>query len=197
MKLFLLIISSCVLLASCSQESEQQTSGVNLERNIFQEVKEQTVRDPNDADAWYHLADLYENSGMYREEIDTLKKVISLAPDKGYAYVKQGMAYNRIGQYAAAVKSFSLAKKYFPKNPLIYNNLAVSYGMLGKISEEIRELEHAIALRPHYATARYNLAMVLMKQGKRDEAMNQYRELVKFDKNVAEALKKELDKKGR
>jgi Flp pilus assembly protein TadD len=126
-----------------------------------------------------------------------LKKVIALSPDMGYAYVKLGMAYNRVGQYSDAVTNLTTAKKYFPKNPLIYNNLAVSFGMLGNISEEIRELEHAIALRPHYATARYNLGIALKKQGKRDEAMNQYREINKFDTTVAAALKKELDKKGK
>jgi len=197
MKPFILIIAACILLASCNRESEQQSGGVSLERNIFQEVKEQTVRNPNDAEAWYHLADLYENARMYHEEIDTLKKVIALTPQKGYVYVKQGIAYNRIGQYADAIKSFSVAKQYFPNDPVLYNNQAISYGMLGKIPEEIRELEHAIALRPNYATARYNLGKVMLKQGNRDGALKQYHALDKFDTSMAATLKKEIDAKGK
>ena len=186
----------CIACTACSNDSGEAvrpSASVSPERTTFQDVKEQTVRNPKDAEAWYHLASLYEDARMYPEEIETLTKVIALAPDKGYAYVKLGTAYNRIGRYADAVRAFSHAKKFYPKNPLIYNNQAVSYGMIGKHSEEIQELEKAIALRPHYATARYNLGMVLLKQGKRDAAMRQYRALLEFDITTAASLKKELD----
>jgi tetratricopeptide (TPR) repeat protein len=90
-----------------------------------------------------------------------------------------------------------MAKKYLPKNPVLYNNLAVAYGKIGKTDDEIRELEKAISIRPRYATARYNLGIVFMKKGKRDLALHQYEELKKFDEVIANALKKEIDAKGK
>lgn len=193
--LFLLFFS----ILSCSRDegSQRPSALVSNEKSLFQEVKEQTVKNPNDAEAWYHLAYVYERSQMYREEIDALKKVIAIKPDRGDAYIKLGSAYNRLGQYPDAVKSFNLALKYLPKNPLIYNNLAVSYGMIGKTNDEISSLEKAIALRPSYATARYNLGVVLLKKGRRAEALKQYNELKKFDEGTALALKKEIDTKGK
>ncbi len=58
-------------------------------------------------------------------------------------------------------------------------------------------LKKAIALRPHYSTARYNLGFALLKKGKRAQALNQYHELDKFDAGVAAALKKEIDETGK
>jgi tetratricopeptide (TPR) repeat protein len=92
------------------------------------------------------------------------------------------------------VTSFRTALKYFPKDPVLYNNLAVSYGKLGKTDDEIAFLEKAISLRPHYATARHNLGIAMLRMGKRGEALKQYDELSKFDTVVAASLKEEIDK---
>jgi tetratricopeptide (TPR) repeat protein len=183
-----------LMLLSCSREPEKSQEPASAEKSLFEEVKEQTIKNPKDADAWYHLANLYENAQMHQEEMTALQKVIEIDPAKGYAYVKLGNAYNRLGRPQDAVTSFKTALKYFPKDPVLYNNLAVSYGKLGKTDEEIAFLEKAIALRPHYATARHNLGMTMLKIGKRGEALKQYHELNKFDTVVASSLKKEIDK---
>jgi superkiller protein 3 len=182
-----------LLLISCSSEQKEAPIPVSTEKNLFEELKEQTVKNPKDAEAWYHLADLYERSEMYREEVETLGKVLAIDPDKAYAYVKLGSAYSRLGQYQDAIKSFKTAIKYFPQNPVLYNNLAVSYGKVNKTEDEITMLKKAISLRPQYATARYNLGIALLKRGDREGALQQYTEINKFDGGVATALKKELD----
>ena len=190
--LFLVLISS-ILLLSCTSESEKSAPPDSTEKSLFEELKERTVKNPNDVDAWYHLADLYERSELYAEEIAALKKVVAIDPGKGYTYIKLGTAYNRTGQYQEAILNFEKAKHYFPKNPVLYNNLAVSYGKIGKLDQEISTLEKAIALRPRYATARYNLGVALLKKGKREEALKQYAELRKFDEGTALSLKKKID----
>ena len=194
--LFIVIISSIMLL-SCTSESERSAPPDSTEKSLFEKVKEQTVKNPDDVDAWYHLADLYDRSELYAEEIAALKKVVALDPGKGYAYIKLGTAYNRSGQYEDAIVNFEKAKQYFPKNPVLYNNLAVSYGKIGKLDQEIATLEKAIALRPRYATARHNLGVALLKKGKREEALKQYAELRKFDEGTAISLKKEIDRKSK
>jgi len=196
MKLLSAVLITVVFILSCSRgEQETDRPTILTGQNIFAELKERTVKDPNDAEAWYSLADMYERSEMFREEIDALKKVVAIQPKRGYAYVRLGNAYNRVGQHEDAVKSYVTALKYQPKNPLIYNNLAVSYGKIGKKNEEIAALEKAIALRPRYATARYNLGVALLKKGNRQGALKQYQELKKFDEGTASSLKKEIDAK--
>jgi tetratricopeptide (TPR) repeat protein len=184
-----------LMLLSCSKEPEKRQEPVSAEKSLFEEVKEQTIKNPKDADAWYHLASLYENAQMHKEEMAALQKVIEIDPGRGYAYVKLGNAYNRLGRHQDAVTSFRTALKYFPKDPVLHNNLAVSYGKLGKTDEEIAFLEKAISLRPHYATARHNLGITMLRIGKRGEAVKQYNELNKFDTVVASSLKKEIDNK--
>jgi tetratricopeptide (TPR) repeat protein len=195
MKQLILLLLSMLMFLSCSKEPEKSREPVSAEKSIVEEVKEQTIKNPKDADAWYHLADLYENAQMHKEEVAALQKVVEIDPGKGYAYIKMGNAYNRLGQYQNAVTNYRTAIKYFPKNPVLYNNLAVSYGNLGKTDEEIKLLEKAISLRPHYASARHNLGITMLKAGKREEALKQYHELNKFDTVVAASLKKEIDAK--
>lgn len=197
MKPLFVVFMTVLLLFACTKEKEETVEPVSTEKSMFEELKEQTVKNPKDADAWYHLADLYERAGMYREEVDALQHVISIKPDKGYAYMKLGNTHSRLGEYDDALKQFTSAKKYLPKDPVLYNNLAVAYGKIGKPDDEIRELEKAISLRPRYSTARYNLGMAFLKKGKREMALRQYDELKKFDEGIANALKKEIDAKGK
>lgn len=197
MKPLFIFFMTSLLLFACTKEKEQTAEPVSTEKSMFEEIKEQTVKNPKDADAWYHLADLYERSGMYREEVDALRHVISIKPDRGYAYLKLGNTYNRLGEYQDAIKQFTSAKKYLPKDPVLYNNLAVAYGKIGKPDDEIRELEKAISIRPRYSTARYNLGMAFLRKGKRELALRQYDELKKFDEGIANTLKKEIDAKGK
>lgn len=193
MKSLLPIVLFSLLWISCSGEKQEAPPPVSSEKNLFEEVKERTVQNPKDAEAWYHLADLYERSEMYREEVDALNKVIAIDPRRGYAYVKLGNACNRLAQYQEAIKNFKTAIEYFPRNPVLYNNLAISYGKINKPDEEIAALEKAITLRPRYATARYNLGIALLKRGNRDGALKQYNEINKFDGGTAAALKKVID----
>jgi tetratricopeptide (TPR) repeat protein len=191
--IFILFMTS-FLFFSCTKNKEDAPP-VDTEKNLFEELRDQTVKNPKDAEAWYHLSDLYERSEAYSEEVTALQKVIAIDPQRGYAYVKLGNAYSRLGQYQEGLASYRKAIKFFPKNPVLYNNMAIAYGKIGKTDDEILTLKKAIALRPRYSTARYNLGFALLKKGKRAEALTQYRELDKFDAGVAAALKKEIDKK--
>jgi tetratricopeptide (TPR) repeat protein len=195
--LFCILFMSSFLIFSCSNNKEQATPPVSTEKNLFEELRDQAARNPKDAEAWYHLSDLYERSEMYREEADALQKIIVIDPKRGYVYVKLGNAYNRLGQYQEAIKNYMKAIEFFPKNPVLYNNLAIAYGKLGKTDDEVIALKKAISLRPRYSTARYNLGIALLKKGKRSEALTQYHELDTFDVSVAAALKKEIDGKGK
>src|SRR5512143_993126 len=197
MKPVLIALMTPLLLFACTGEKEKTAEPVSTEKGIFEELKEQTVKDPKDADAWYHLADLYERAVMYREELDALQHVIAIIADRGYTYRKLGNTYSRLGEYQDAIKQYTSAKKYIPKDPVLYNNLAVAYGKIGKPDDEIRELEKAISIRPRYSTARYNLGMAFLRRGKREMALRQYDELKKFDEGIANALKKEIDAKGK
>ncbi len=193
-RLVFCILACCALAAACSDEQPvSRTDRAPLESNPIAEVKAEVANDPKNADAWYHLADLYERSGMYQEEADALLKVVSIDPTRGAAYGQLGTTYNRLGRYADAIAQFRQATKYTPRNPVLYNNMAYSYGKTGKTNEQIAALKQAIAIRPSYATARFNLGLVYLHRNDRTQALQQYSALKNIDETMAASLKKEID----
>lgn len=193
--LFIIIVLSSIVLASCSEEKAQTPAPAITKKSDFEILREQVKNDPKDADAWYHLADVYERAEAYQEEIDALKHVISIKPTMGYTYFRLGTAYNRIERYQDAVTNFLKATRYLHNQPMIYNNLAISYGKLGKTDDEIAALKKALAIRPKYVIARFNLGMAYLKKDDRAGAVKQYQIIKEIDEGIAASLKKEIDSK--
>lgn len=196
---YLLIIVALIFtgFASCSKEQVQNPAPEVTKKSEFETVREQVKKDPKDAAGWYYLAELYERAEAFPEEIDALKHVISLKPTMGYTYFKLGTTYNRVERYQDAVTNFLKATQYLHNQPMIYNNLAISYGKLGQTDNEIAALKKALAMRPKYVIARYNLGMAYLKKGDRAEASKQYQTLKNLDEGAAASLKKELDSRGK
>ncbi len=183
---------------SCKREEPQpertsaQPFNPYSSESVFNEVKQKLQKNPDDVDALYHLADLYERNAQYTEAIEAYKKVVKIKPSMGYAYFKLGTAYDRLDRPAEAVNAFKKAIKYMPDYAVAYNNLGVAYGKLEKFNDEIAVLEKAIKLRPTYSSARYNLGVTYLKTGNKKAAMQEYESLKKFDGGAAEALLKEI-----
>jgi tetratricopeptide (TPR) repeat protein len=144
MKSLCTVLLLSLALFSCAPEQEKPSVPVTTEKSIFEEVKELTVKNPSDAEAWYHLADLYERSEMYREEIEALKKVIALQPE-GVCLPKLGAAYKA---RPARLRQPDHREKIFSKNPLLYTTLQWLMEKVGKLTE-IKLLNQAISLRPN------------------------------------------------
>jgi len=191
----------CVSVMSSCQKGEQPSGGKTAQTvnpystdTLFDEVYKKVQQNPADADALYHLADLYDRNAQYREAIETYQKVVKLKPNMGYAYFKMATAYNRLNQPAEAVNAFKTAEKYLPKHAVLFNNMGIAYGKLGKLDEEISALKKAIALRPSYSAARYNLGITYIKTKNIATAKKEYEALKRFDEGAAEALLKEIEK---
>jgi tetratricopeptide (TPR) repeat protein len=187
--------------AGCSKK-EDHPSGKTKEaainpyssESVFDEVKKKLEKNPNDVVELFHLADLYDRNNLYPQAIETYKKVVTLKPDMGYAYLKMGTAYDRLNQPAEAIAAFKKAEKYMPTYPVLYNNMGVAYGKLDKLNEEVAALKKAIKLRPSYTSAHFNLGMTYLKMRNKKEAMKQYDALMRFDEGAAKMLLKEIEK---
>jgi len=195
----LMLLFSLIFACSRGEQPQEKKAAVRTtnpysNESVFDEVQRKLKENPNDVDALFHLADLYERNAQYKEAIETYTKALKFKPEAGYIYFKMGTAYDRINQPAEAVKAFQSALKYMPSYAVAYNNMGVAYGKLNKPDEEITALNKAIKIRPKYASARYNLGMTYMKIGNRKEALRQYEALKNFDEGTAEALMKEIGK---
>ncbi len=192
------VVLSLPFLVSCKKE-EQPAGGSAAKavnpysaESVFDEIKKELDKDPNNVDALYHLADLYDRNSQYQEAIDTYGKVVKLKPDMGYAYFKMGTAYDRLNKPAEAVAAFKEAIKRLPDYAVVYNNIGVAYGKLGRLNEEVASLKKAVKLRPNYSSARFNLGMTYLKMKNKKAAMKEYEELQKFDEGAAASLLKEI-----
>jgi len=191
----LLFFLSCTKQEPAQEKTPpQQVLNPYTNESVFAEVKKKLEGNPNDVDALYHLADLYDRNAQYVEAIDTYKKIVKLKPDMGYAYFKMGTAYDRLNRPAEAVNAFKTTIKLMPKYAVAYNNLGVAYGNLEKFNDEITALKKAISLRPNYSSARYNLGMTYLKKGDKKSAMQEYESLKRFDEGAAATLMKEMNK---
>jgi len=194
------LLLAALAIVSCQKEkpATERATGPAFNpysgESVYQEVQRELEKNPNDVQALYHLADLYDRNGQYAEAIDTYKKVIKLKPDMGYVYLKIGTAYDRMNKPSEAVSFFKQAEKYMPDYPVLFNNMGVAYGKLEKYKEEIASLKKALKLRPRYTAARFNLAVTYAKTGDKKAAMSEYEELKKFDEGAAGTLLKEINK---
>ena len=195
--IFMIALLLTTVLFSCSKDAGKPAAPAVEQKNDIQLLREKIQSNPQDADALYLLAELYERAGLFQEEIETLQKVVAIKPDMGYAWFKIGTACNRIEKYQDAVANFTKAARYIQNQPMLYNNLAFSYGKLDKTDQQIAALKKAIDLRPGYNIARFNLGMAYLKAGQQKEALQQYAVLKDRDEGLALALKKEIDPKRR
>jgi tetratricopeptide (TPR) repeat protein len=174
--------------AACTEQKPPPPPAAPV-KGDFELLLEKGQRDPGDAATWYHIADLYERSQQYGREVDALGKVLAAKPDMGYASFKLANAYNRLGKREEAIAAFLRADKTWPNSPVLFNNLGWTYGQVGRTKDQVAALRRAVQLRPRYATARRNLAVVLLKQGDRAGAEEQYRAIKEFDEDTAAELR--------
>ena len=187
---------SALLVAGCSEQKAPPPPAPPVAvKGDMELLVEKGQKDFKDFETWFHIADLYERAQQYPQELDALQKVIAAKPDMGFAYYKMANTYNRLGKREEAIKSFLEAKKLLPNSPALYNNLGWTYGQVGKVKEQVAALRQAVSLRPRYATARLSLGLVLLGQGDRKGAEEQYAALLTFDEGAAADLKKEIEGK--
>ncbi len=197
--LLVLLAVGTVLSCSCKKEespAEKKQGGAfnpYAVDTILFEAKKKVEEHPEDSDAWFRLADLYERNGEYTEAIDAYRKVSKLKPEQGYVYLKIGTLYDRLGQPGEAVEMLKKAVHHMPGYAVVYNNLGIAYGKLGKNSEEISALKKAIQLRPSYVTARYNLGIAYLRVKNKKAALQQYQALKNIATGAAEELRKEIE----
>jgi len=182
------------LAAACGGKGEEPQKAAPEERpkEVFQVLRESVAANPDDADSWFHLADLYERSGSYDLEVDALQKVVAISPARHGAWSKLGRAYNRLERWQEAADAYEKARELRPDDPVLLNNLAYPLGKLGRTDEQVEALRRAVELRPSYASGRYNLGVVLLRRGDRAGAEEQLAELRTFDEGAAEALAREI-----
>jgi len=78
------------------------------------------------------------------------------------------------GQIQEALDSVGILIKDYPDEPLLYNISGACYKEIDKLEKAFKSFEKAVALKPDYAEARYNLGVTLRELGRVDAAIKCY-----------------------
>lgn len=112
-------------------------------------------------------------SQEYPEALDLLMRASEDLPNDTRVHNNLGMAYYFMNRPVTAVQHLQRAIKINPKNSDARNNLASVYFSQGKFEDARKEylmIQEDLVYRHQYRV-KYNLALIYLRQGKRNEAI--------------------------
>ncbi len=85
-------------------------------------------------------------------------------------YYEEGFALLGEGKFHESLTSFRLALKDSPGDPIILQQIAITYTRIGMTDEAAKTYRHVLQKDPAAAGAHYGLAYLLLRAGKEREA---------------------------
>jgi protein O-mannosyl-transferase len=109
--------------------------------------------------------------------------VIAAAALIAYATV----SFIQIGYWHDSYALFTHALQVTDKNPIAENDLGAALVDMGQSDLATPHFQAAVEYMPDYATAHYNLGLMLQKQNRLDDAANEYRSALIYTRDPVEA----------
>ena len=128
-------------------------------------IKAMDQDDPNRRDAAARLASLLRDNGDFDDAITVLRDTVRVSGTSAKIYTELGQIY--IAQKRLELAQLVLAKalEIDPKDPTVYNALALLAQRQGKSQEAFDRFDQAAQLDPAYIDARFHKASVLLDAG--------------------------------
>jgi serine/threonine-protein kinase len=101
----------------------------------------------------------------------TVKRMLEVAPDSSSALSRAGVIANAMGRFDEAIEYGRRACEQDPLSARSYIYLALPLHASGRLAEAEVALRKAVELAPERAAIRNSLALVLLDQDRRDEAL--------------------------
>lgn len=133
--------------------------------------KKSIALDPNYDQAYFNLGSAYANTGKLLEAKAMFEQALALSPNFSAAMVGLGNIYAKAGRYGEALKSYyERALAIDPRNADALYNSGNAWYFLNDLGKAAAFYERATLANPLHAKAYKNLAIVLEKLGRREEA---------------------------
>ncbi len=128
--------------------------------------------DSQDASIHCNLGSLYAQEELWEQAIPCYQKAIALKPNFAGAYRNLAKAWSQVNKPAEAADCWYQTYTLQPENitPDQHLNLGNTLCRQDQLTKAISCYQRAIKLKPNYPAAYHNLAAVLKRQGKLDEA---------------------------
>ncbi len=93
------------------------------------------------------------------------------AGDGRVDYYDEGLELLSAGKFHEALTSFRLALKEAPGDPIVLQQIAISYTRIGMTEEAAKTYRHVLKNRPDAAGAHYGLAFLYLRAGQHEDAL--------------------------
>lgn len=108
------------------QAAQEETITEDQARRILSLEKE-VAANPDNADAWTQLGNLYFDTNNFESAIRSYKKSLALKPDNANVQTDLGVMYRRAGQPNEAIKAFEKAIRIDPKHEIARFNTGIVF----------------------------------------------------------------------
>lgn len=152
-----------------------------------------------DADTLHAMARLYAAQGRDADAEVALRNLVGNQPDFVAAYEELARLYVRRDQLDGAIVALQMGLKRQPEDAVLLNDLGVCHLLHKDPVAAAAAFTHAAAVAPDDARPRANLALALALQGRTEEALALWQQVVppnEAQKNVELALKGKLTPKS-
>ena len=129
--------------------------------------------------AWMHqgLGIALKEKGLIEEALDAQREAVRLDPRSGLGHQSLGDCLRALGRDREALGSYRMAAEVEP-SAVHHYELGVSFARLDRLAEAEPELRRAIGLDAAHEGAKSALRSLLVRVGRGDEALAQFRENV-------------------
>jgi len=136
---------------------------------------------PQNAELNMRQADVYRTLGQSSLAIDYYEKAYDLDPRLSRAYILRGTLFEDEKRFDKAQEMYERATLASPFDPLSSYYLGRAEIKNGEYEEAVKNLEKSVTLRPNFIQARDYLAWTLEKLGRLQEALDEYKLILKLD----------------
>jgi tetratricopeptide (TPR) repeat protein len=152
-------------------------------------LKEATVHEPANFEAWRQYAVLLEQSGEYEAAMGAYRAMIDLVPSDPDLYVARAMAAARLGEAAVAVEDLQMAAQLDPYREAAWVNVAgAAYG--GRRYETARDIAGAgLEVYPDSVSLHIQHGLAALSAGEAETALADFDAAVAADETLFSAYR--------
>lgn len=142
----------------------------------LQAVDSAIAQEPNNPQWRYHRGRICFEAGRYEDSVEAFQKALELNPNLTDVHNFLGAVYNEMGRKSEAEREFKLVLEdpAYPTPEKAYFNLGRLYDSQGRDEEGVNNLRLAVEINPKYYAAHFQLASLLDRMNKLDEAASEY-----------------------
>ena len=145
-------------------QAGKQGPSVETAARIF-ELEKLTNQNPDDAEAWIQLGNLFFDSENFEKAINAYQKSLAIKPDNANVLTDMGVMYRRSGKPAEAVKAFDKAIAVDPSHEVSrFNKGIVLMHDMNDIAGAVQSWEELVAVNPAAKSPNGQLVAELVKR---------------------------------